>query len=121
MRGKSFVKAIGILMILAFLGACSSSSTVSAADPVPAPSTGAAVSVNTPAVRQTPAANTTVSNFIGTRSETRVTAESNRPVIVDAVLDINVKPMIGRVFVWPFILWVWDPFANNDENEISVQ
>ena len=112
-------------MIVAFLGACSSSSTVSAADPVTAPAatpnTGAAVNVNTPAVRQTTAASTTVSNFIGTRSETRVTAESNRPVIVDAVLDINVTPMVGRVFVWPFILWIWDPFNNNDEDQISVQ
>ena len=106
MRGKFFIRAMFILMIAAFLGACTS--TVSTVDSADAPNTAARANTqaNNPAVRQTPAASTTVTNIIGTRSESRVTTETNRPVIVDAVLDIEVKPLIAGVFIWPFILWV---------------
>ena len=123
MKGQFLIKAISVLIIVAFISACTSTTSASAADSAEDPNTVSAA-VNTTPVRQTPATSTTttVTNIIGTRSETRVTTETNRPVLVDAVLEAEVKPsLVAGVFVWPFILWVWDPFANNDDTSATVQ
>ena len=117
MRGKCFIKAIGIFMIVAFLSACTSTTTASTSDSTGTPNTAA----NVTTVRQTPAVSTTTTNIIGTRSGTRVTSETNRPVLVDAVLEAEVRPLVGGVFIWPFILWVWDPFASNEDTSATVQ
>ena len=125
MRGKFFVRAICVLMIAAFLGACSSTTSVSAEAPVEAPAPGATVSVNNPPVRQTPVVSTAVSNVTSTRSNTRVTdttatdtiitTEASHSNSLEAILDIKVRPLVGGVFVWPLFLWDLDIVAFLDE------
>ena len=119
MRGKFFIRAIYVLMIVAFLGACSSTTSVSDSDPVEAPGSGAAVSVNNPSVRQTPAVSNTVSNVRVTRSNTgaadTAATEANRHNALEAVLDVKVRPLVAGVFIWPLFLWDLDVGAFVDE------
>ena len=115
MRGKFFIRAICVLLIAAFLGACSSTTPVSEEAPVEAANTDAAVNVNTPPARQTSAASTAVSNVIGNRSNARVTDATATNTIettgaghsnsLEAILDIQVTPMVAGVFIWPLFLW----------------
>jgi len=107
-------KGIGVLLILVFVVGCSTTMNVNVFDPTGRPIDGATVSVDGGPIGQTPDASTRVSNFVGNTPSIRVTADGYLPRTVDAEKEFKVGAFIGGIFVWPVLLWVWGPRAQQN-------
>jgi len=105
---RLFFTAIGITMILVLIG-CSTMMTVNATDAHGTPIVGAHVIVDGQHIGQTPGASTSVSNGLWSTTRISVTADGYHPQNFTARRELKVGPLIGGLFVWPFLLWVWGP------------
>ncbi|MCL2070081.1 MAG: PEGA domain-containing protein [Treponema sp.] len=109
MKHGFFTRTIGALMIVVFFSACTTMMTVNAVDPTGSQINGATVLVDGENIGQTPAATTTVSNFVGSTTELRVTANGYHPRTLEASREVKMMPLVVGIFVWPLLLWVWGP------------
>ena len=114
MKKEFCARVIGILMILVLFSGCSTLMTVNAVDPVGIPIHQATVLVDGENIGQTPYASTRVSNALWVNPEITVTAEGYHTRKVEAVRELKVAPLIGGLFLWPVILWVWGPRATQN-------
>ena len=114
MLKRCFSVSISILLILVFFGGCATTMSVNAIDPNGTPINGATVMVDGLNIGQTPDAATRESNFIGNNPSIRVVAEGFNPRTTEAAREFKVAPFIAGLFLWPLLLWVYGPRAEQN-------
>ena len=114
MKREFWVRTISVLMILIFFSACSTMMTVNAIDPVGRPIHDATVLVDGQFIGLTPDTSIRVSNFIATSTDIRIIAEGYHPRTAEPVRELKVGAFIAGIFIWPVLLWVWGPRAQQN-------
>jgi hypothetical protein len=103
-----------ILLVLIFIGGCSTMMTVSAIDTYGRPINDAVVLVDGENIGQTPNASTRVSNFAANDYSIRVVAEGYQPRTTQARKELKTGSFVAGIFLfWPW-LWAYGPKAEQN-------
>ena len=121
MFGKWFSRGVAILVILVFFAGCSTMMHVNAVDQHGMPVQAATVLVDNAHIGITPHASTQVSNFIASEPRISVSAEGFHPTTVAAQREVKVGALVVGIFLWPTLLWVWGPRAQQNVMLTPVQ
>lgn len=111
------VKAVSALLILAYFCGCASSTkiTVNVIEPDGKPITDATVVIDGKNIGQTPNASKRVSNFVGRKTEIRVSKDGYDTVKTEAVKEVKAANVVlGVLLNFMAWMWVYGPTSHQD-------